>query len=129
MGSEQTGYVHVVPGSEIDLVYIHLWHGRDERTQDMDSLVGFDGPIIGPFLSIQMQYAYAVRCLLDAEGNDMWLYFDEDPNSLCIYYDGKWYGSLCILPARNMVKDGHYQKMGHHKPDQAKAIHPEKEKT
>jgi len=110
---------------ELEQLYIHLGHGRNIRDQDMDE-TGYDGPLLGPFLSVQVEYAYAVRGMLNNNGDDMWLWFDDDPESLCIYYDGKWYGRICILSARNLVNDNYYRKVKRCIPEQAKANHPKK---
>lgn len=114
------------PNKETEQLYIHLWHGRDVRDQDMDE-TGYDGPLLGPFLSVQVEYAYAVRGMLNDNASDgFWLWFDEDPESLCIYYDGKWYGRICILSACNLAKDNYYRKVKRCIPEQAKANHPKK---
>lgn len=112
------------PTEETDLVYLQLCHGRVIRDQDMDE-TGFDGPLLGPFVSIQLEYAYSIRGMIN-DSEDFWLSFDEDPHGLCIYYDGKWYGRVCILPARKLTKDNYYRNIPPSIPDQSKTYHPKK---
>lgn len=42
-------------------LYIHFYNGRDQKNKDTDDW-GYDGPVIGPFSSIQATYRDHIKC-------------------------------------------------------------------
>jgi hypothetical protein len=73
------------------MIYIRLFHGRTDPTQDMDDW-GTDGPILGPYTYIHITYTCLIR-LGTPDANDHELHLPED----LIYYDCIYYGDWTIF--------------------------------
>ena len=72
---------------EPDTVYLHLYHGRLDPDEDMEGF-GTEGPLLGPFETVQFTYANQIRCI-SADGEEKWLNWDD--NQL-ILHEGVYYG-------------------------------------
>jgi len=75
-------------------VYIELFHGRRDPTQDMDDW-GERGPILGPFRWIHTTYAGTIHLGNEDAPDDSVgdLHVDGD----MVYYDGAWYGDWSVF--------------------------------
>lgn len=59
-------FVHATRAENLpDGMYLHLFHGRDSPTQQMDNW-GYDGPTIGPFTYFHVIYLSDITYGLDA---------------------------------------------------------------
>jgi len=95
-----------------ELVYLHLAHGRKSRTQDMEEY-GEDGPLLGPFLRVQIQYADEIRCFLPNKSGicrDGEFSLGVDREEQVLYYNGMWYGTYSVHPAGAALKDEYLNK-------------------
>ena len=102
------------------MLYLKLFHGRKDPTEQMDDW-GSDGPIFGPYSYIHTTYAHSIKMGLDSDTvHD--LYAIED----MIYYDGMYYGDWSIFPDATFAKE---DQTLHEVYDSAKAQPPKKEKT
>lgn len=101
-----------------DLLYLHLYHGRKDKAQDMEEGRGTNGPLLGPFTRIHITYADEIRCFLP-EGSEAVeeapAVSDEfllgiDRKHRVLYYDGVWYGDYSIHPACAALKSEYLTK-------------------
>lgn len=76
-------------------VYLHLYHGRDTSTQDMEEN-GYDGPYI------------LVDCFAFMY-NELKIYIDKQEHILkvddgCIEWEGKYYGCFDVVEAQRITE-------------------------
>ena len=74
----------------IFMVVLHLYHGRHRPEEDMDDWE-FDGPLFGPFKSVQITYAFHIKCLAEKGMFDMHVKDD------CVEFAGCLYGDCTVL--------------------------------
>jgi len=96
------------------MIYIRLFHGRTDPTQDMDDW-GTDGPIFGPYEFAHTTYKSILR-LGRPDGTCDELYCYED--MLC--YDGVFYGDWTVFGLETLGSE-EYMPVAY---DQAKANLP-----
>jgi len=73
------------------MVYIRLFHGRNDPNQDMDDW-GSDGPVFGPYNFVHTTYTSFVRLgLKDGMCQELNVYED------MLYYDGVYYGDWSVF--------------------------------
>jgi len=72
-------------------IYIHLFHGRSDPTEHMDSW-GEDGPTVGPF-----QWLHATYLSTFNLGNDDHTWSLDGGSDSLVYYDGMYYGDFDIV--------------------------------
>lgn len=80
------------------MLYIRLFHGRTDPTQDMDDW-GSDGPVFGPYEFAHTTYAWDIK-LGKPDGNCDELYVFQD----MVYYEGVYYGDWSIFNAEVLGK-------------------------
>lgn len=69
------------------MVYLNLYHGRHSREEELDDW-GFDGPILGPFPSIQITYGSHIKTTTKVD-----LGIDSDG---LVEFFGAYYGDFSI---------------------------------
>lgn len=88
-------------------LFLHLFNGKTTFNGDDDDFVddwGEDGPILGPYESVQLTYGFHWK-LGRPDGEEESLFFhvpgldDEDPHHLAdtIPYGGLFYGDVAVL--------------------------------
>ena len=77
-----------------DEVYLHLYHGRLDPKQDMEEF-GTDGPLLGPFKTIQFTYRDSIRCMHedDSKHDDFWLAWNSEQ---LIEHEGVYYRDCSV---------------------------------
>lgn len=80
-------------------VYLHMFHGRDNKESDIDGW-GFNGPTIGPLDWVHMTYMCHLRGQFQ-DGHEAKKFgldqeFDFRINEDCLEFDGKLYGDWSI---------------------------------
>ena len=73
------------------MLYIRLFHGRIDPTQDMDNW-GSDGPVFGPYEFVHTTYSWHV-ILGNQDKNCDELNTFED----MLFYDGMYYGDWSVM--------------------------------
>ena len=71
-------------------IYIHLYHGRESMDEQLDDW-GWDGPVLGPYESIQLTYGVHIKMHKADHFEDLGIADD------LIYYDGYYYGDMEIF--------------------------------
>ncbi len=83
--------------------YLRLYHGRIDPKEKLEDW-GSEGPIFGPYESVQMTYGSHIKMHTGSGFDDLnWL---ED----LIYYDGIFYGDMEIFNAEEAQKTTPYQE-------------------
>ena len=93
-------------------LYLRLYHGRNDPQEDLEDW-GSEGPVFGPYESIQITYESHIKMHSDSGFDD--LAWQED----LVFYDGIYYGDVEIsttAPASEITPYKH-----------EKTIFPEKE--
>lgn len=103
-------FVQVVPGSREDFVFLELFHGWDVETAkgiiNFD-VMGFDGPVLGPFLNVAcVENAYLRLAHINGNPKEDNILHLHTAGQNCIRYGDKAYGAFKVLAAHNVVKGG-----------------------
>lgn len=73
------------------MIYIRLFHGRTDPTQDMDDW-GTDGPVFGPYLFAHTTYGWDIKMEKpDGSCNELFVFQD------MVYYSGVYYGDWTVF--------------------------------
>ncbi|KKN98543.1 hypothetical protein LCGC14_0146540 [marine sediment metagenome] len=89
------------PAQKSESVYLELYHGRSDPTQDMDDW-GTQGPVLGPFKCIITTYMFTIRCMRDDTAEkELWL----DVHGDMLLYNGVYYGDWCISTESWLPRD------------------------
>lgn len=106
------------------MIYLHLYHGRDDPAEDMDDW-GFEGPVLGPFAYVHTTYMCDVKfaCTPDVfrkfwpdqakRWDDMGVSNMNGPlvdynfkiREDLIEYDGKYYGDWSVASSADVAEN------------------------
>lgn len=73
------------------LMYLHLFHGRDNPRQEMDNW-GFDGPVLRVY---GCHVVYGTVAIALHETEDKWHHLTDVDG--CLYYNGQYFGDWSIF--------------------------------
>ena len=83
------------------MLYLRLFHGRNDPAQDMDDW-GTDGPVFGPYQFAHTTYSSFLRLGRADDGCDE-LYISEPD---MVFYDGVYYGDWSVFSEVELKEDG-----------------------
>ena len=72
-------------------VYLELFHGRTDPSQDMDDL-GTRGPVFGPLQFVHTTYNCEIKLGIPDDNADILSFHDD-----MVYYDGAYYGDWSVF--------------------------------
>ena len=84
------------------MLYIRLFHGRTDPSQDMDDW-GTDGPVLGPYNYAHTTYSHHLKLGKPDNSVDELFGFED-----MLYYDGIYYGDWSVF-SQGILTDGKYQ--------------------
>lgn len=82
------------------MLYIRLFHGRDNVTEDMDDW-GSDGPVFGPYKFAHTTYSTVLKLGRPDGGCDELYIHPED----LLYYDSVYYGDWSVFGEDELKED------------------------
>ncbi|MBT7989617.1 MAG: hypothetical protein HN769_07055 [Anaerolineae bacterium] len=95
-------------------LYLRLYHGRKDPQEDLEDW-GSEGPIFGPYISIQITYGAHIKMHTPEGFAD--LFWEDD----LIYYDGIYYCDIGISSDQNTIETTHYQEEKNRSPKKDEA--------